>query len=153
MSDKKPIKRHDSLKELSRDHHFGLLLCWKIKQGLKKNVPAERIKKYTDYFFNSHLLPHFSIEESIIFPLLDESHPLIRKALSDHQRLKDLFEEKNTSIETLSDIVTELEEHIRFEERELFNELQKVVSPERLKEVEIAHNEGERDIWEDEFWK
>jgi hypothetical protein len=31
----KPIKRNKHLKWLSRDHHFGLLACWKIRQGLK----------------------------------------------------------------------------------------------------------------------
>ena len=32
---KTPIKRHDALKHFSRDHHFGLLLVWKIREGVK----------------------------------------------------------------------------------------------------------------------
>ena len=33
-----PIKRSEYLKPLSRDHHQGLLLCWKIRTGLKKGI-------------------------------------------------------------------------------------------------------------------
>jgi len=40
-----PIKRNEALKPLSRDHHHGLLLCWKIRQGIKLNIEPERIKK------------------------------------------------------------------------------------------------------------
>ena len=37
----KPLKRHAGLVELSRDHHHGLLLSWKIRQGLKKEIEPE----------------------------------------------------------------------------------------------------------------
>lgn len=40
-----PIKRHPSLQPLSREHHYGLLLSWKIREGFKREVPPERIKK------------------------------------------------------------------------------------------------------------
>ncbi|CDF79955.1 hypothetical protein BN863_22430 [Formosa agariphila KMM 3901] len=36
MTDKKPLKRHKSLQPLSRDHHHGLLLAWKIRADLRK---------------------------------------------------------------------------------------------------------------------
>jgi len=41
-----PIKRNEALKPISRDHHHALLLGWKIRQGIKNKIPAERIKKY-----------------------------------------------------------------------------------------------------------
>lgn len=44
----KPIKRHTALKPLSREHHHGLLLSWKIREGLKRNIEIPRIKKYID---------------------------------------------------------------------------------------------------------
>jgi hypothetical protein len=148
-----PIKRHESLKELSRDHHFSLLLCWKIKEGVKKAIALQRIKRYTDHFYEEHLLPHFSIEEMLIFPLLGDDHPLIKKALGDHARLKGLFEEKEASIEQFLEIVTELSQHVRFEERELFNELQQTLSPHKLAEIHVAHDEGVTTAWPDEFWQ
>ena len=41
-----PIKRSEFLKPISREHHHGLLLCWKIRAGLKKGIEPERIKLY-----------------------------------------------------------------------------------------------------------
>lgn len=40
------MKRHAALVQLSRDHHYGLLLCWKLKEGLKKEIEVERMSKY-----------------------------------------------------------------------------------------------------------
>ncbi len=69
-----PIKRHPSLQSLSREHHYGLLLSWKIREGFKREVPPERIKKYTNWFWENHLAPHFQFEESYIFPILGNQH-------------------------------------------------------------------------------
>ena len=33
-------KRHKALQNLSREHHHGLLLSWKIRTGLNKNIEA-----------------------------------------------------------------------------------------------------------------
>ena len=55
MNTNAPIKRTEVLKPLSHEHHHGLLLCWKIKTGIKKNIDAARIKKYADWFYRSHL--------------------------------------------------------------------------------------------------
>ncbi len=41
----KPIKRSVALKPLSREHHHGLLLSWKIREGFNRNVEIERIKR------------------------------------------------------------------------------------------------------------
>ena len=49
--DNKPLKRHKALQPLSRDHHHGLLLSWKIRSGFKKNIDVERIKVYADWFY------------------------------------------------------------------------------------------------------
>jgi len=59
----KPIKRHESIQPLSRDHHHGLLLSWKIRSGISKGVDINRIKKYADWFYTNHIKPHFGIEE------------------------------------------------------------------------------------------
>jgi hypothetical protein len=47
----KPLKRHAALQPLSREHHHGLLLGWKIRTGLSNGAPLERIKAYADWFF------------------------------------------------------------------------------------------------------
>ena len=65
-----------------------------INAGLKKDVSPERIKNYTDWFYETYVVSHFSSEESLIFPILGNDHKLIKKALADHRRLVKLFEKK-----------------------------------------------------------
>lgn len=132
-----PIKRKEALKPLSRDHHHGLLLCWKIRQGIKLNIEPERIRKYLDWFWMSYLKPHFEIEEQYVFPILGNENELVKQALAEHRRLKRLFENENDLSKTNSLIEEELEKHIRFEERVLFNAIQSVASSEQLIQIEI----------------
>lgn len=152
---KKPIKRHEALKPLSREHHHGLLLCWKIRQGIRMDVEIPRIKAYTEWFKIHYLDPHFETEEKYIFPVLGNENELVKRALAEHRRLKRLFEQ-DTDIEiALNSIEEELDSHIRFEERVLFNEIQEVASAEQLEEIENHHSgiEFNDDDWQDHFWK
>lgn len=162
METKNPIKRHKSIQPLSRDHHHSLLLCWKIRTGFSKDVPAERIKRYTDWFFEHHIEPHFELEEKHLFPILGENNPLVKKAISEHRRLKRLFKDNDDASKSLSLIEEELEQHIRFEERVLFNKIQKVATKEQLKSISKMHtdeifndNIGDRfnDNTDDPFWE
>ncbi|MBA5628374.1 hemerythrin domain-containing protein [Moheibacter lacus] len=150
---KKPIKRHPALQQFSREHHFGLLLCWKIREGFRREIEAERMKKYTDWFFQTHLKPHFEAEEKYMFTLLSDEDKLKKRAIKEHRRLERLFEENEDVKRSLSLIEEELEQHIRFEERSLFGEIQKVATEEELEAIEKMHQELLVDDWEDEFWK
>jgi len=136
-----PLKRHVGLQPLSREHHHGLLLCWKIRTGLKKGIEEERIKKYADWFFKHHLLPHFEAEEKYVFPILDAEDSRIKKALAQHRRLKRLFVSKKELNKNLNRIEETLEQHIRFEERSLFNAIQSVASSEELQALQSLHEE------------
>jgi len=152
----KPLKRHDSLKPLSREHHHGLLFCWKVRKGLKNNVELERIKQYRDFFFSRHLKQHFKKEEKYLFPLLSDNHPLIKKALKQHKKLNKLFNEREELLKALSGIEELLDEHIRFEERELFIVIQQEVGAENLTAIEEQIDQPTGDIdkgWEDKFWE
>ena len=154
MSTKKPIKRNENLKAISREHHHGLLLSWKIRAGFKKEVDPTRIKKYMDWFYTEHLLPHFEIEEKHIFSILGSENQLVKKALAEHRRLMRLFESENDLIKNIHLIEEELESHIRFEERVLFNEIQVVATEEQLQLIELNHNDVEFiDNEIDVFWK
>lgn len=65
-----PEKRDRTLIPLSREHHFALLLCWKINEGIKLGVSADRISIYVKWFCDNYLLKHFKEEEDLLFPLL-----------------------------------------------------------------------------------
>ena len=148
-----PIKRNENLKAISREHHHGLLLSWKIRNGLKKEIAPERIKKYIDWFYVTHLLPHFELEEKYVFSILDKENELVKKALSEHRRLTRLFESKTPTMKNLIQIEEELESHIRFEERVLFNEIQLIATEKQLEEIKSVHTEEKfSDNLTDPFW-
>lgn len=149
----KPLKRDLALQGVSRDHHHGLLLCWKIRTGFSKKIAEVRIKKYVDWFYSSHLVPHFELEENYIFPILGNDHKLVKKALSQHKRLHRLFADTETLSKSLSLIEEELDTHIRFEERVLFNEIQKSATEEQLNLISKIHtHEKFNDNTNDTFW-
>ena len=100
----KPIKRSVALKPLSREHHHGLLLSWKIREGFKQNVEIERIKRYIDWFWKHHLQAHFEFEENYVFPILGQENELIIKALQEHNRLQQIFTATDTVKKNLSSI-------------------------------------------------
>ncbi len=151
--EKKPIKRSRSLQPLSRDHHHTLLLCWKIRKGFTKGVDPSRIKAYSDWFFHSHLLPHFKIEEKYLFPVLGKEDHMIKKALAEHRRLRRLFEDDRNPEKSLSLIEEELDHHVRFEERELFNRIQENATEEELALIVRHHcDEKFQENTCDEFW-
>lgn len=148
------MKRHEALQPLSREHHHGLLLCWKIRTGLSKNVSPERIKKYVEWFYGEHIEGHFEVEEQHIFPLLGMNHQMVKKAMAEHRRLKRLFTGEEEVEKSLSRIEDELERHIRYEERELFPKIQETASEEQLEMVNRVHQESPFvDNTDDEFWK
>jgi hemerythrin superfamily protein len=153
MKTTNPIKRSAYIQPFSRDHHHGLLLCWKIKTGLINKIVADRIKAYADWFYITHLLPHFDAEEKYIFPILGAGNELIKKALLEHARIKKLFEASDHIPQNLAHIVKELDHHIRFEERVLFNEIQACATPEQLESISHFHSEDKFiDNLTDPFW-
>lgn len=155
MEKKKPLKRHKAIIPLSREHHHTLLLCWKIRKGFSKEVAPERMKRYADWFFENHILPHFRIEEAYLFPILGNENEMVKRALAEHRRLERLFRDDKEIVRSLSLIEEELEKHVRFEERELFMKIQEQATPEQLALVEEHHGiEGKfQENTEDEFWK
>jgi|SRR5690554_3818113 len=149
----KSIKRHKAIQMFSREHHYALLLCWRIRQGLKKSVELDRIKQLSDWTFKTYLKPHFEEEEKYFFPLLDEDDKLKKRAIAEHRRLERLFNDTSDIKRALNLIEEELEAHIRFEEKNLFNRIQEVAENEQLRKIEQLHQEIKpTDIWKDNFW-
>lgn len=150
----KPLKRHQALQPLSREHHHGLQLCWKIRTGFKKNIEIVRIRQYAVWFYENYLLPHFEIEEKYIFPVLDKDNDLIKKALSEHRKIRRLFQAETDLYKNLNLIEELLERHIRFEERVLFNQIQSVATDEQLQQIQLYHSDVKfADNLTDVFWE
>jgi len=158
MKDHTPLKRHQAIVSFSKDHHFGLLLVWKIRQGLTKAVSAERISNYVLFFFKEDLEKHFKEEEQLLFCKLPVDDVLRKQAEADHQtiyRLVASIEKKKDDANLLNQLADELEKHIRFEERELFNHLQNNIDAGDLEAIANRFSNDSKAIdekWEDVFW-
>jgi len=158
MENHKPLKRHQAIVSFSRDHHFGLLLVWKIRQGLKKAINPERISNYVTFFYREDLEKHFDEEEKLLFSKLSVDDLLRRRAEVDHLAIYALaaaIEQRKDDPILLKHMADTLEEHIRFEERELFKHLQKRISETELKLIEARFSNNSKAIdekWKDVFW-
>ncbi|RFN60266.1 hemerythrin domain-containing protein [Marixanthomonas ophiurae] len=153
MNKPKPIKRHEALKPLSRQHHFGLLFSWKIRKGFSKDVSLKRMKSYANWFFKTEIKPHFKAEEKHIFPILGKEDEMVKRALKEHRRIKRLFKDTENPKKSLSLLEEELQSHIRFEERILFNEIQRIATPEELETIEKIHiKDSSKSEYSDPFW-
>ena len=148
------MKRHEALVQLSRDHHFGLLLCWKLKEGLKKEVSVERMSKYIGLFYLQNLKPHFAEEEETIFKVLGEDHPLIKEAISQHRTFEKMIGEVFKTPAQIEEFRALLELHIRTEERQIFPEIEKQATEEQLEDLlKLDHPELKEPEYDDIFWK
>lgn len=156
----KPIKRSDSIVKFSREHHFSLLFSWKIRQGIKKHVAVNRLVQYVRYFEQAYLRPHFREEEEILFSALQDDK--VRRAMDEHvwiyKRIEELYQRPDEKIVAdLGTFVDKLDEHVRYEERELFPHLEQVLSESQLEVIGSKLNAAGahplKDEYEDEFWK
>jgi hemerythrin-like domain-containing protein len=153
---KMPLKKDVCLANLSKDHPAGLLFSWKLRQGVKYHIEADRIIKYIKYFWSHHFSGHFKEEEEFLFaPVKNEE---VKKALEDHQKIKTFVEKIGVSgMESEENILLEfadtVDAHIRFEEKVLFPHLEESLSDEQLKKIrkQLVH-EPFVDQYEDKFW-
>lgn len=154
----KPIKRSKYIVALSKDHHAGLLFCWKIKEGLKKNIELWRINKYINFFWGNHLKEHFGEEESLLFNRADDQ--LCKQGKKEHlmlvRRLNELNHHENENRDEYVLFAELLTKHIRFEERILFPHLEATLPLSVLNSVgeflNLQHPVPFKDNYPDEFW-
>ena len=125
--------RHTKLQPLSRQHHDELLACLLLKKGIKKEADLPTLQAFTRQFWNDDLRHHVKAEESGLVPLLLANASLKQYALvlhNDHELLETIFERSQNghlSYRMLELFADTLEEHIRFEERVVFNVMQEVL--------------------------
>ncbi|MBO9617862.1 MAG: hypothetical protein J7539_02405 [Niabella sp.] len=150
------MKRNTHLVPLSREHHYGLLFCWKIRQGVTLKVAAARIVPYVRYFYETHLRQHFHEEEATLFTNND---PYCQRALTEHkeivQRVLQLTENEPDAAALIS-FADLLDAHIRYEERVAFPYLEQNLSQEQLDTIgnALRHlpTDAAADTYPDPFW-
>ena len=139
------MKRHPALVPLSDDHHQELVQARRLVRAAE-GAPEERLAAgaaYVETFF-TETVEHFRREEESVFPLYaahaGANDPLLRRTLEEHMQLHGLVRALRSEVaagevtaETLAALGSLLQAHVRFEERELFEEIQRVVPEAELR--------------------
>jgi iron-sulfur cluster repair protein YtfE (RIC family) len=147
------MKRHPALIPLSQDHHKALLLAQLLKRNAPEyhGLPNDLIGKmnFAKEIYHTELEDHFRDEEQFVFPYLKgknaELNNLISEILNEHTILKEkilsLLDNPNL-VDQLDDIGNILGEHVRKEERILFEKAQTILSEDELKLIESKFDES-----------
>ena len=116
---------------------------------------AERRNAANDFlnFYFGRAVRHFHEEEELFFaPLIDapEARELVLRAVSDHLRIHALVRTVKRQLtagtadeETLGEISRILTEHVRFEEKELFPLVERLIPEEHLRDLATS---GRREV-------
>ena len=140
------MKRIPQLRDLSEDHHHGLVLSRKAKKSaVGEGLGLDETWVHVEASFIEELEPHFDIEESLIGKPLEErgEATLAKRLLDEHRALRAFFHPgAGRDASDLGRFGNLLERHIRFEERELFEVAQRVLTVEEL--IAVAEACGAR---------
>jgi iron-sulfur cluster repair protein YtfE (RIC family) len=130
---------------------------------LKKGGPASPNDTWPDdlteqlralhEFARNELLPHFSLEEDIVFPFIrsitdEKLTQLVESLQKEHDQMRDLLESLQADKKQMSSFGELLERHIRTEERQLFPQLEQAAASLNinipLEEIAIRHQRYEQ---------
>jgi hypothetical protein len=123
------MKRSPQLRDLSEQHHYGLVAARRLRLAAEGKSPlAEAVEAFRQAW-EGEIQPHFRSEEEVLLPefarAVRPDDPLIVRTLVEHVALRraahDLFSAPPDQQPALAArIGRELDDHIRFEERVLF---------------------------------
>lgn len=122
------MKRIPELRDLSDDHHLALVLAIRCRRANRPDsawTPSQLWAMVRDAM-QSHLEPHFRIEETILLPALLElgEESLVQRIEDDHAALRELGAAPTPDRVRVVRFGELLESHIRYEERHVFESTQ-----------------------------
>ncbi len=131
--------RDKNLIPLSHQHQHCLALCVRLDRALQAgDVDLEAWQAEVQQMFEQEISFHFAAEESSLFPAaarFPELQPLVQELLTGHAMLRSFFSRaasRTLHAAGLRALVEKLASHIRKEERELFEGMQKLMSADEL---------------------
>ncbi|HET7053852.1 MAG TPA: hemerythrin domain-containing protein [Solirubrobacterales bacterium] len=129
------MKRAEALRPLSRDHLKSLLAAKRLRDATDA---AEAGHDFLDFWVREGK-HHFRVEEEVLLPGWALHCPVDRVAvarmLEEHLAIRRValrVAAKAASLEELQDLGRLLDDHVRFEERELFPMVEEALAPEDL---------------------
>jgi hemerythrin-like domain-containing protein len=123
-----PLRRRTELKGLSEEHHNALVValrCRRTAEGLLDSTPEDVWPGVLE-FFALQIDPHFDIEERLLMPALVElgEQAMAERMADEHERLRGFVAMTRITRRDLAAFASLLDAHIRFEEREVFEQTQ-----------------------------
>jgi hypothetical protein len=135
------MKRDASLQPLSRQHHDALMACLMIEKGVRKHTDLKVLQDFTRQLWEKDLDKHFILEENHLVPYLRRKHfpeYIIQSLLRDHELLRVISARilnGGASYQGFLAFSTLLEQHVRFEERLVFEKAQEMIPGPELVEL------------------
>jgi hemerythrin-like domain-containing protein len=140
--------RDPNLIPLSRQHQHALALCVRLDRVLKAGeIDLQAWQSEIQQQFESEIEVHFAAEEKELFPAAArflELKPLVAELLAEHILLRDYFAlaaARSLDRQSLGTFGKKLVQHIRKEERQLFEGMQRVMSSQELAALGVALDE------------
>ena len=142
------MRRDPNLIPLSHQHHHALALCVRLGRALQAGpVDLGKWQLETHEYYANEIRFHFAAEEKILFPAARRFPKLVllvEELSSEHERLREYFLHAGQGMMNqgeLEGFAKLLSAHIRKEERQLFEAMQKRMRPEELKSLgdELTH--------------
>jgi len=131
--------RDKNLVPLSRQHQHALALCVRIERASPiRESDLIAWQQEIAQHFRAEIRIHFNAEEEFVFPAAHnfaELTPLIAELHDDHAWMRARFAEaeaQRLSAAEISEFAQRLSQHIRKEERQLFERLQQLMTGEQL---------------------
>jgi len=131
--------RNKALVPLSRQHQHALALCVRIDRAQPKiEADLELWQAEITAHFQQEIRIHFAAEELVLFPAagrFSELASLVEELSREHTMLRKDFaqaEARGLSVEGMLAFAKRLSAHIRKEERQLFERMPELMSPEEI---------------------
>lgn len=135
------MKRDPGLQPISRQHHDALMACLMIEKGVRKKTDLKVLQDFTRKVWDNDLSRHFTLEENYLVPQLRQRkfpEYIIQSLLRDHELLRVLSARilnGGASYQGFLAFSTLLEQHVRFEERLVFEKAQELIPEMELQQV------------------
>ncbi|MGH2889156.1 MAG: hemerythrin domain-containing protein [Solirubrobacteraceae bacterium] len=134
------MKRHPAIAALSRDHHHALVVAQRLRRATDDDGSAARAREKFLEYWRADGAQHFREEEEILLPTFagfgDVEAPVVARVLVDHVRIRRLADELAASetppLTMLHDLGQRLADHVRLEERELFDLIERALPEDEL---------------------
>jgi len=133
--------RDPSLIALSRQHQHALALCVRIERARIGDAELPTWRNEIERHFAHEIRDHFAAEEAVVFSVarrVEELKGVVEELIAEHVVLRGDFEAARAgtmSVDQVREFARRMAEHVRKEERQLFEGMQGHLSAAEMADV------------------